>query len=118
MNPAGLRDVLDIADSYGLPSWVTENGIADSDDNNRAPYVVHLAVINKAIGDGLDIRGYTAWSLTDNLEWVLGYGMVWAWVICWPLPAFPCCEVPRSGLGWRVDRRSPSGQAARGCAAG
>ena len=37
-------------------------------------YIVrHLAVINKAIADGMDIRGYTAWSLTDNLEWVLGY---------------------------------------------
>ena len=21
----------------------------------------------------MDIRGYTAWALTDNLEWVLGY---------------------------------------------
>jgi len=74
VNPAGLRDVLDIADSYGIPLWVTENGIADSDDSNRVSYVVrHLAVINKAIADGMDIRGYTAWSLTDNLEWVLGY---------------------------------------------
>ena len=43
-------------------------------DTKRASYTVrHLAVINKAIADGMDIRGYTAWSLTDNLEWVLGY---------------------------------------------
>ncbi|CAN5763623.1 hypothetical protein BH10ACT9_BH10ACT9_02540 [soil metagenome] len=75
VNPAGLRDVLDIADSYGIPLWVTENGLADADDGNRASYTVrHLAVIHKAIADGMDIRGYTAWSLTDNLEWVLGYG--------------------------------------------
>lgn len=74
INPAGLRDVLDIADSYGIPLWVTENGLADSADTKRASYIVrHLAVINKAIADGMDIRGYTAWSLTDNLEWVLGY---------------------------------------------
>lgn len=74
INPAGLRDVLDIADSYGIPLWVTENGLADADDSQRASYTVrHLAVINKAIADGMDIRGYTAWSLTDNLEWVLGY---------------------------------------------
>ena len=74
INPAGLRDVLDIADSYGIPLWVTESGLADAADANRASYTVrHLAVINKAIADGMDIRGYTAWSLTDNLEWVLGY---------------------------------------------
>ncbi|MET0897132.1 MAG: glycoside hydrolase family 1 protein [Mycobacterium sp.] len=75
VNPAGLREVLDIAASYGIPLWVTENGLADADDSNRASYTVrHLAVIHKALADGLDIRGYTAWSLTDNLEWVLGYG--------------------------------------------
>lgn len=74
INPAGLRSVLDIANSYGIPLWVTENGLADADDDQRPSYVVrHLAVINKAIAEGMDIRGYTAWALTDNLEWVLGY---------------------------------------------
>jgi beta-glucosidase/6-phospho-beta-glucosidase/beta-galactosidase len=74
INPAGLRDVLDIADSYGIPLWVTESGLADAADIKRSSYTVrHLAVISKAIADGMDIRGYTAWSLTDNLEWVLGY---------------------------------------------
>jgi beta-galactosidase len=75
ITPAGLREVLDIAASYDIPLWVTENGLADAEDSNRASYTVrHLAVIHKAIADGLDIRGYTAWSLVDNLEWVLGYG--------------------------------------------
>jgi beta-glucosidase/6-phospho-beta-glucosidase/beta-galactosidase len=72
--PAGFRDVLDVADSYGIPLWVTENGVADAEDTQRPSYVVrHLAVLNKAIADGMDIRGYIAWALTDNLEWVLGY---------------------------------------------
>lgn len=74
IDPAGFREVLDIAASYGVPIWVTENGIADADDSDRASYLVrHLAVLNKAVADGLDIRGYTAWSLVDNLEWILGY---------------------------------------------
>ena len=72
--PAGLREVLDIANSYGVPLWVTENGLADAADSQRASYLVrHLAVINKAIADGMDVGGYTTWALTDNLEWVLGY---------------------------------------------
>ncbi|MGW0162230.1 family 1 glycosylhydrolase [Mycobacterium sp. NPDC003323] len=74
IDPAGFREVLDIAASYGVPIWVSENGVADADDSDRASYLVrHLAVLNKAIADGLDIRGYTAWSLVDNLEWILGY---------------------------------------------
>ena len=72
--PAGLRDVLDIANSYQVPMWITENGLADANDSQRASYLVrHLAVVHQAITDGMDIRGYTLWSLTDNLEWVLGY---------------------------------------------
>ena len=72
--PAGLREVLDIAASYGKPLWLSENGLADRADDQRPSYVVrHLAVLNQAIADGMDIRGYIAWSLVDNLEWVLGY---------------------------------------------
>lgn len=74
VHPAGLRDVLDIANSYRIPLWITENGLADAADDQRPSYLVrHLAVVHQAIADGMDIRGYIAWALTDNLEWVLGY---------------------------------------------
>ena len=33
----------------------------------------HLKALHDAIGKGVDIRGYMAWSLLDNLEWSLGY---------------------------------------------
>ena len=40
----------------------------------RTRYVYdHLCAIEQACAKGLDIRGYFAWSLMDNLEWSLGY---------------------------------------------
>ena len=75
IKPSGMRDMIDIAASYGIPLWITENGLADAADTQRPSYLVrHLAVVNKAITDGVDIRGYISWSLLDNLEWILGYG--------------------------------------------
>ena len=57
-----------------IPLWITENGIANSDDSQRASYIVrHLAVVQDAVADGMDIRGYVYWSLTDVLEWSNGY---------------------------------------------
>ncbi len=73
--PQGLREVLATAGSYGLPVYVTENGIADADDHLRKSFVVqHLTVLEQAITDGVaDVRGYYHWSLTDNFEWASGY---------------------------------------------
>ncbi len=74
--PEGFRQVIGVADGYGLPVYVTENGIADSDDDQRPAYLRdHLAQLQAAIEeDGADVRGYFQWSLVDNLEWVYGYG--------------------------------------------
>ena len=33
-----------------------------------------MGVINKAINEGLDIRGYMLWSAFDNFEWNCGFG--------------------------------------------
>ena len=33
----------------------------------------HLAAVHAALAEGVDIRGYFAWSLLDNFEWSLGY---------------------------------------------
>jgi beta-galactosidase len=73
--PEGFRDVIGTAGSYDLPVYVTENGIADSDDDQRPGYLTdHLAQVRAAIReDGVDVRGYFQWSLIDNLEWVYGY---------------------------------------------
>jgi beta-glucosidase len=57
-----------------VPIIVTENGIGTDDDALRIRYV-HDALdgLLRAIADGIDVRGYTLWSLLDNFEWADGY---------------------------------------------
>ncbi|MGY1827758.1 GH1 family beta-glucosidase [Blastococcus sp. SYSU DS0541] len=67
----------------GLPLVITENGSAWADevaedggvhDPERIDYLVrHLAAVRAAVDDGVDVRGYFAWSLLDNYEWARGY---------------------------------------------
>jgi beta-glucosidase/6-phospho-beta-glucosidase/beta-galactosidase len=64
-----------MAGGYGLPVYITENGIADRDDLLRPEYLVsHLREVARAIENGIDVRGYYHWSLLDNFEWVKGFG--------------------------------------------
>ena len=59
----------------GLPVLVTENGVGTTDDNARIDYIGRALVgVKRCLDDGIDVRGYTYWSLLDNFEWVLGYG--------------------------------------------
>ncbi|HUD24879.1 MAG TPA: family 1 glycosylhydrolase, partial [Burkholderiaceae bacterium] len=84
--PQGLTDTLTwVRDRYGpIPQYVTENGAAFADpptahaeplaDPARTGYLrEHLKAIHAAIEQGVDVRGYYAWSLLDNLEWSLGF---------------------------------------------
>jgi beta-glucosidase len=57
-----------------VPLLVTENGIGTDDDAQRVAYVrTALEGVHRCLADGLDVRGYTYWSLLDNFEWALGY---------------------------------------------
>ncbi len=75
--PAALGNCLRRAWDYtdgAVPLLVTENGIGTTDDNQRIDYVRQaLSGVLDAIGEGIDVRGYTYWSLLDNFEWALGY---------------------------------------------
>ena len=57
-----------------VPILITENGIATAHDSERIEYV-HGALqgVLRCLQDGIDVRGYTYWSLLDNFEWVYGY---------------------------------------------
>jgi beta-glucosidase len=57
------------------PLLVTENGIGTDDDDQRIAYLGEaLRGVLRALADGIDVRGYTCWSLLDNFEWAFGYG--------------------------------------------
>jgi beta-glucosidase len=57
------------------PIIVTENGFSGDDDARRAAFVREsLDALQRAIADGVDVRGYFYWSLLDNYEWMAGYG--------------------------------------------
>ena len=57
-----------------VPLLVTENGIGTNDDPQRIEYVQRaLEGVLACIDDGIDVRGYTYWSLMDNFEWAFGY---------------------------------------------
>ncbi len=58
-----------------LPVLVTENGIGTDDDAQRMDYVERaLRGVRRVLDDGIDVIGYTYWSLLDNFEWAAGYG--------------------------------------------
>ena len=83
--PAGLSDVLaSVTQRYGnLPLYVTENGAAFYDppradaageDPMRVAYLRdHLMAARRAMDQGVNLRGYFAWSLLDNFEWAHGF---------------------------------------------
>jgi beta-glucosidase len=58
------------------PIYITENGIADSADYKRAAFIEdHILTANRAIFDGMNVKGYFYWSLMDNFEWTDGFDM-------------------------------------------
>ena len=75
--PASLGNCLRRAWDYTggtVPLLVTENGIGTTDDDQRIEYVRQaLSGVLHALDDGVDVRGYTYWSLLDNFEWAMGY---------------------------------------------
>jgi beta-glucosidase len=73
--PEIIERAVNVASYIGVPLYITENGIADSQDDRRELYIRrYLYALSKTLEKGYDIRGYFYWSLLDNFEWNLGYG--------------------------------------------
>ena len=74
--PEGMYKALRLAHTFGqhLPIIVTENGLADHDDNVRPGFLLHhLQAVHRAIAEGIPVMGYLHWSLIDNFEWTEGF---------------------------------------------
>lgn len=73
-----------IHERYGLPIYITENGLSCRDwisldgrvhDPQRIDFLTrYLRALSRAVESGVDVRGYFHWSLTDNFKWAEGYG--------------------------------------------
>ena len=74
--PEGFYKALHTISTLGKPIYVTENGVADQGDSIRALFIKrYLYSLNRALKEGLNIRGYFYWTLMDNFEWAEGYKM-------------------------------------------
>jgi beta-glucosidase len=68
------RAITDLSEEFQLPIVITENGVADENDELRPAFLRdHLGAVVDAIEDGADVRGYLYWTAWDNFEWAEGY---------------------------------------------
>lgn len=75
MEPEGIYPLLlRVWAHYKKPIIITENGVADMKDEYRRWWIEETIVaMERAMSEGVDIRGYLHWSLLDNFEWSAGW---------------------------------------------
>ncbi|XP_060527146.1 myrosinase 1-like [Cylas formicarius] len=79
--PWGFRKLLNwVSEHYKRPDiFITENGWSDYtgelNDQDRIEYIGNYlsAILDAIYEDGINILGYTVWTLMDNFEWQVGY---------------------------------------------
>lgn len=58
---------------YKVPLFITENGICDARDSQRARFIYdHLRQIARLCKEGIPVQRYYHWTLVDNFEWADG----------------------------------------------
>jgi beta-glucosidase len=104
MEPEGLYPILlRIHAHYKKPIIVTENGVADADDQYRQWWLQETMIaMERALSEGVELKGYLHWSLLDNFEWAYGW---------WP--KFGLIEVERKNGMKRKVRESAKWYAKR-----
>jgi beta-glucosidase len=82
--PEGIYEVLKrVNEVYNTPEiYISENGMPLADkmeedgtirDEERIAFLSEcLSYVHRAMEEGIPVRGYSVWSLMDNLEWDLG----------------------------------------------
>jgi beta-glucosidase len=73
-----------VAETMGVKAmYITENGCSSADkmeedgqvyDTDRMMYLsAYLTQLQRAVSEGVPVKGYFLWSLLDNFEWAMGY---------------------------------------------
>ena len=95
---------------YGLPIYITENGLSCNDrvymdgkvhDADRIDFLHrYLLELRKGIEEGAPVKGYLQWSLLDNFEWAEGYrerfGMIY-------VDYRTGRRIPKDSAGWYAE---------------
>lgn len=113
IDPMGLRIVLnDYHARYRVPMIITENGLGTPDelaadghvhDPYRIDYLrAHVKACSQAIGDGVDLFGYSPWSFTDLLSSHQGFRKRYGFVYVDRDEHDPrdLARVPKDSFGW------------------
>lgn len=70
-NYKGVKDIIITENGAAFPDQLIDGRI---DDQHRQAYFVnHLKELQNCVMDGLPVKGYFVWSLTDNFEWAESY---------------------------------------------
>lgn len=108
IEPAAFTETLqNVHDRYGLPIYVLENGYGNSDQPDQSGAIIdsgrieflraYISAMNAAASNGVDVRGYFAWSLLDNFEWDSGYSVRFGLT---HVDYASLRRTPKSSFGW------------------
>lgn len=75
LSPENIQYALErLHEKYNLPIIITENGLADAEDEQRQWWITQtLLAMQKSMKNGVKLEGYFHWSLLDNFEWDKGF---------------------------------------------
>ncbi|KAK9829708.1 hypothetical protein WJX72_007458 [[Myrmecia] bisecta] len=70
----GLYEGIAAMSALGVPVYITETGVADSQGDRRQAFLdTYIPQVERAVRDGFDVRGFMYWTVVDNFEWDHGY---------------------------------------------
>lgn len=75
MEPEGIYPlIVRVWAHYKKPIMITENGVADMNDEYRRWWIEETIVaMERALSEDIEMIGYLHWSLLDNFEWAYGW---------------------------------------------
>lgn len=92
---------------YGIPMYITENGLSCNDkvyldgkvhDPERIDFLNrYLLELSKGIEDGAPVGGYLQWSFLDNFEWGQGYSERFGLIY---VDYTTCERIPKDSAAW------------------